>query len=331
MPRVFFAIEAGGRYGLGHLIRCGVLADALHERGAAFAAAIRHGNDILPETAFSHAERFGIENDEDVNAAAEAAQAAARWKCDWAVVDGYGLIAGGLVGALQQGGMKVLAFDDVGNLGGGADIVVNQNVPMEKAGAYSEKLFGSQYALVDPAYAAGRGRPVAEKVERVLVTFGGADRHGLTAPTISALSKLPLLRAIDVVVGPYHQEPRVDMQARARVNLHRGLTSLAGLLADAQIVISAGGSTCWQVCCSGVPLIAVQTADNQQQVLRSLAEQGAAVCCETNEFLHRLRTSGLRELLQPFEGVQFRRQMIAAQHALVDGRGASRIAAAMGI
>jgi len=96
-------------------------------------------------------------------------------------------------------------------------------------------------------------------------------------------------------------------------------------------VISAAGSTCWQVCCAGVPLIAVQTANNQQEVVRTLRSSGCARTFELDAFASLLANGTLTQLIAELQAPSLRREMTVAQQELVDGDGAARIVAAMGL
>lgn len=329
---VLFLVEAGGKYGLGHLMRSTVLIDALRDRGVRSISALRMGEGGLPDWALPAAEHIALEGDDvDVSRQAEALARARR--PDWTVIDGYGLLATDLIARLHALGLRIMAFDDLGTEGGGADLVINQNCQRAAAtdGPAVNRLLGPRYALVDPNYARCRDRPLALAVKRVLVTFGGSDQHGLSGRVIDGLADVPGQLTIDVVVGPHHRTRSFAPPGQHRLLTHQAPRGLAALLHAADLVISAAGSTCWQVCCVGVPLIAVHTVDNQDEVTRCLFEYGGAITVERDEFCALLERGGLPELIARLNDLAVRRAMVTAQRLLIDGNGTVRVLAAMGL
>lgn len=326
---VLFLIEAGGRYGLGHLMRSAVLMKALAAGGIHSVTALRSGGGSVPEWALPAGKLYML--DDNNLAVARAESLARECKPRWAVIDGYDFLAGNAVKQIKLLGVRVLAFDDLGVEGGGANIVVNQNSEAEDTSARQRRLLGPAYALVDPMYAASGGPQVVQSVERVLVTFGGSDLHGMTGRVVSALTAVPGRLKVDIVIGPHHRTREFAWTGSHRLTFHDAPHGLAALLKTNDVVISAAGGTCWQACCSGIPLIAIQTVDNQREVVACLAAHGCAITFGRPEFSRMLETGQLFEVLQRLSDPMVRHSMIVAQRRLVDGNGAARIVAAMGL
>src|SRR5882757_6309472 len=145
---VLFLIEAGGRYGLGHLMRSAVLMKALAAGGIHSVIALRSGGGSVPEWALP-AGKLCMLDDND-SAVAQAESLARECKPRWAVIDGYDFLAGNAVKQITSLGVHVLAFDDLGIDGGGANIVVNENREAEDTSAAQRRLLGPEYAVIDP-------------------------------------------------------------------------------------------------------------------------------------------------------------------------------------
>jgi spore coat polysaccharide biosynthesis predicted glycosyltransferase SpsG len=225
-------------------------------------------------------------------------------------------------------GARVVAFDDLGREGGGADLVINANVA--GGDVRDGRLLGPAYALIDRSYLDARNRPGRHVVQNVMITFGGSDLHGLTPRVVAALADVPGELSINVVAGPYHKARDIPSPGRHRLTVHRAPQGLAALMADADLMVSAAGSTCWQACCVGLPLLAIQTVDNQREVLQQLAAGGCAVTIERPEFVALVERGGFPALIAPLLDPARRAAMRTAQRAAVDGGGAARIVAAMG-
>ena len=91
----------------------------------------------------------------------------------------------------------------------------------------------------------------------------------------------PRLRrlSVDVVLGlgaPHREAIEARVQQRPRTSLHVGLSSLAGLMARADLALGAAGTTSWERACLGLPALLVPVAENQRQGARALEASGVA-------------------------------------------------------
>ena len=78
---------------------------------------------------------------------------------------------------------------------------------------------------------------------------------------------------VDVVVGVNHPDKEgiaKKVATRPSTYLHSGLPTLSGLMARADLMVSAGGSTSWERMCLGLPGIVISIADNQKPMNEAL-------------------------------------------------------------
>ena len=98
-------------------------------------------------------------------------------------------------------------------------------------------------------------------------------------------------------------------------------------MAWADLAISAAGSTCWELACIGVPAIVIAVADNQRDIARGVDEAGTA------RNLGWWESVGAADIAAAVDGLVHdaaaRRAMRRRGRALVDGRGAERVVAAV--
>jgi RimJ/RimL family protein N-acetyltransferase len=107
------------------------------------------------------------------------------------------------------------------------------------------------------------------------------------------------------------------------VHLLTDVRDMAGLMASADLAVSAAGSTCWELAFMGVPMVVVSLAANQTPMADGLAAAGLALNLGWHEGLSIQRINdALRRLIGD---AQLRREMSNRGRECVDGRGADRV------
>jgi UDP-2,4-diacetamido-2,4,6-trideoxy-beta-L-altropyranose hydrolase len=250
----------------------------------------------------------------------------ARENINMLVADSYALTAT----HLQQfagAGAKVVVLDDLADRELLVDVVINGGVGAERLGyqvaATTELLLGAQYALLRPEFAQRPARRIREKIEKVLITVGGSDPQQLS-PRLVAWTRAALGDVmIDVVVGPLFTESVVAQLKRLGVTLHYDPPTMRDLMLQADVAICSGGQTTYELAATGLPALAIMTAENQRVNLTRFSQQGTLRWLgEASQNL----ASELKSGLQNLQAATRRRQMSETGQALVDGRGATRVA-----
>lgn len=247
----------------------------------------------------------------------------------WIVIDGYHL-GQPYQEAAVDGGYRALAIDDHGHAGRYvADLVVDQNLgasPEDYAhrSPSTRLLLGPRYALLRREFrTAPRPEPRAGGAPRVLLTIGGAptaDDLGRILATGERIAQLGF--AAQVLTGISD----VDV-APSGVEVIAHVGDVRRVLAQADLVVTAAGSTCWELCALGRPFLTVTVAANQERVATNLAAAGV-----TNHagLLADLSPRILAEQVADLAADSSQLATLAAAgRALVDGGGASRVVRAM--
>lgn len=307
-PVVTVLTEAGRGVGLGHLRRCQALAGALAAAGADVEVAVT-GQGWEPATA-------GQVDWLDDAAALRTLLLARR--CEAVVVDSYRADEP-LLRGLRAQVPCVVAIDDLADRALPVSIVVNGTWYAfrltYRTDPDTRRLLGPQYALLDRAYASPvTGSPTAE-VRRVLVTLGGdADTAALLPSTVAIVRRAAPAAVVDVVTMV--AVPELD--GASGVTVHRGVTSLRGLIAAADLVVSGGGMTLYECLASATPVVATVLVDNQRLNVGEMARAGLVVGPEPSLEAALTRVVG---------DVALRRTLATRGREAVDGRGALRVAA----
>ena len=99
-------------------------------------------------------------------------------------------------------------------------------------------------------------------------------------------------------------------------------------MAWADLAVTAAGSTSWELARVGTPQIAIVLADNQRPIARGLTDAGLAVSLGWHADVTDDR---IADAVAALVGDAGRRDELSRRgRELVDGRGASRVVAAMG-
>lgn len=288
-PLAVFRCDGSAAIGGGHLRRCLTLAEALQAAGwrCAFATAAA-SLAVLPRLAGS-VEILPL--DEALDAAGEAAAIGRRYpRCDWLIVDHYGRDQA-FERACRSFAARSLVIDDLADRAHDCDVLLDQTL-RRRAQDYRglvpqrcQMLLGVEFALLRPEFVRARvdhERSAVNAVPpyRVLVAMGLTDPDNLTTLALTALDGCPLPLLIDVVLGAAapHREAVAAMAARLAhpVRVLVDPPGLAAVMAAADLVIGAAGTSSWERCCLALPSIVLLAADNQRHIAAALLDAGAA-------------------------------------------------------
>lgn len=354
--RVAFRVDASREIGTGHIYRCLALGAALGARGAkalfvtrplgvASAEMMRSSGAEVIELApgksgpvqddhIPHAAWAGASVEDD---AAETVGLLQGRAIDWMVVDGY-VFDDRWHRAVRSGlGCRIAAIDDVADRSFDPDLLIDHNHAPDHRAKYAGRLpedtrllGGPLYALLRPAFAAGQRHNVRPEVRSVGIFMGGVDRPNLSVRALQALDHAGFTGGVEVVAtsaNPNHPELLEAVAARPNARLTLDLPDLATFFARHDLQIGAAGGSTWERCCIGAPTLLLITALNQMAVAPDLAAQSVVATPEPMDALDvEAIACALRGL---FADPERRRALAEKSRALVDGRGAGRVAEEM--
>ena len=324
-PKIAICADGGKEIGLGHLRRCLTLADALARLGAKVGFVV---NDDAIAQQLVQAQGYAIvSRADDLDRVLGALWS---WRANVVIADSYALNSTELA-ALRRGIGYLVVIDDLANQQLPADIVTNSAVRATSVQYHAlpetRFLLGASYVLLRHEFAANPPREIRDRVMRVLVTVGGSDPIGLTPRLANWVRKGMDGIGVDVVVGPFFQKTRVEGEM-AQVIVHREPNDMRALMLAADIAITGGGQTTYELAATGTPAIAVRLADNQRANVTGLAEAG------TLDYVGDIGDGDLEgkivtALKRLAEDREQRQEMSQRGRRLVDGRGAERVAQAI--
>jgi UDP-2,4-diacetamido-2,4,6-trideoxy-beta-L-altropyranose hydrolase len=336
--RVLIRTDGDGSIGTGHVMRMIGLAQEVVATGGQ----VRIASARLAEGLRARLRSEGLSvllSDVRAGTGEDAAwvrEQAARFEADWVVVDGYDF-GQDFQAAVGESGVRLLVVDDLGHPPHrSVSLVVNQNAYADEAlydkrAAQTRLLLGTDYALLRREFRDCTPRePGGGVANHILVSMGGADPTNTTQIVLESLRSIedPSL-TVTVLVGPINPagERLVAEAGDPRIEARRAGRDVPELMRAADLAISAGGTTTWELAFLGVPMLLVVLADNQLALVRSMGRAGA---CVNLGWYYDLEPGALREVVEGLrQDPNARGELSHRARRTVDGSGASRVVQAM--
>lgn len=257
--------------------------------------------------------------------------------------------------------VRVACFEDMGDAYP-VDLLINYNIyapdlrgnysgvgsNSRAAERYPEKvLLGSRYMPLRKAFQEQAEYVVADKITDVMITTGGSDPYFATAAFVEALCSDDMIAGqgihLHLVSGPFNQfadelkrryQDCGNRECRGKscdkkvlITVHENVKDMRSLLLKSDVVITAAGSTVYEVSSIGVPMIVFYFAENQRQgaeTLGRLTDIVNAGCFAENP---EMVADSVREALRRcIIDISYRELLSRQENGLVDGKGAHRIA-----
>ncbi|MDT8440442.1 MAG: UDP-2,4-diacetamido-2,4,6-trideoxy-beta-L-altropyranose hydrolase [Desulfuromonadales bacterium] len=300
-------VDASIQIGSGHVMRCLTLAEALRAKGAEVLFVSRqlpgHLHDLIERQGVAlcrlpapaqvaarldwnrHAAWLEVPWQQDAQETLACLQRV-DGAIDWLVVDHYALDQQWEKRVRARVG-NIMVIDDLADRVHDCDLLLDQNLYQDANLRYTtlvnkecRLLLGPKYALLRDEFPVAR-RPLADrdgKIRRVLIFYGGADPGRETIKALEAFESARLTNVeADVVVGatnPAREEIRSWCARRAGLRYHCQISNMAELMASADLMLCAGGTTTWERCALGLPGVVTATAGNQEMVAEQSARSG---------------------------------------------------------
>lgn len=254
---------------------------------------------------------------------------------DWVVVDSYSIPAPSISELNTR--VPCLALIDGDDRGIAAHLYVDSNLDAEKRSwphhIRSRLLAGADFALVREAVLAERrAMPwvIRAPQPHVVAFMGGTDPHNaisMVARALLAISPAPHVTL--VVAESSRQETAVLVAGRDGFSVVDATEKLPQIVARADVVVSAAGTSAWDLCALGVPSILIGLVENQSAGLRAAVDRGLVLGWDSHENLDSISRRLGPELERLLSDEELRRELSERSTATFDGRGSTRVVAAM--
>lgn len=276
-----------------------------------------------------------IESDDLLADAKETIAIAKSFEVEWVVLDGYRFVDT-YQKEIKGAGYKLLCIDDIAETKYVTDIVVNQN-PWVDVSDYqhdgSKMLLGTKYALVRNEFLHLSPGEKNGDIRKVLVNLGAgmATAEGIIALVSAIDQAIEEKIEIDVLTGMngmlMDNLEKMKSRSKHKIRFIGADKFSPEIERNADMAISAAGSTLWELAYFKVPTLTVVIAQNQLPIAESLDQKK---CCVNMGWLDQLNTDGMVEMIKRiYKDKIFRHQLADNFGNLVDGEGRKRVVSEM--
>lgn len=161
--------------------------------------------------------------------------------------------------SLKKLDVKIFNFEDLGNGAEFADGVFNALYP---GSVPAENFFtGEKYYCARNEFLTIEQKDVNEKVNNVLITFGGTDPNNLSLKTLNVISQSNYDFKITIILGPGYKNEEFLYKKLNEINkdveVFRSVNNIADFMLNADIIFSSAGRTMYEIAMVGTPAIII--------------------------------------------------------------------------
>lgn len=336
--RVGIRCDVGSTVGLGHLMRCASLAEELLARG--WSVEFCSDAESVP-LAVARIAELGCDSRSSLSSVPEHLEWVATSSLDLVIIDSYVLDA--QVSRVLTEVIPTLAIIDGAARGQSASLYIDQNFGAEQRPWPSadvpqpaaQRLAGTEYALIADRFR--RLRPATAQhcavngELKVVVALGGTDAMELGEAVATTIGECPIHLDVTVVSDrlALSPPPNAGSSNAAAIQFVAPSLDFPRWLAAADLVVSAAGSSLWELCCLGKPVAAVAVAQNQVEAYDRLVDRGVILGLG-NLTREAYSSDGVAKALTSLLGnAHLRAKLATRAFNLVDGDGRVRVVNAL--
>lgn len=226
------------------------------------------------------------------------------------------------------------------------DLLINYNIYGEKlASGYEadvrnmpgQKLLGPSYMPLRKEFLEDISYMLRDRVTDVMITTGGSDPCFAARAFADALLANQTLQnakiRYHIISGPFnsHANDLKELYGEsANVVIHENVKSMKEIMRQCDVVLTATGSTIYEVSALGIPMLVFYFAENQRQGAEEINKKTNVINCgDFSKEPEQVVDKAVQTLLRCVQEKEYRELLNRDEKQLVDGQGACRIAKAL--
>ena len=154
--------------------------------------------------------------------------------------------------------------------------------------------------------------------------MGGSDITNLTSNIVKSLLSIENIK-ISIIVGPFfshHQELKNIIKSNQNITLNVSPSKIWKLFSKADVAISNGGNTLFELACMGIPTLCIPSVKHEIKYSQVFHSQNFSLSLKLREKNPIIIRSSLLKIL---DDPKLQKQMCIAGKKIVDGKGLSRV------
>ena len=333
---IYFRTDGNEIIATGHVMRCLSIADAFKElkHEVTFIVSDNLCHEMIYQRGYDIVTISGKWNDLEYELD-ELEQVISVNDVQILIIDSYYVTSQYLqrIGCLT----KTVYIDDLNAFLYPVDVIINYSLYADKLDYRNrypdtELLLGCDYVPLRSQFTNIDTKVIHKQVKSILVTSGGTDCGNMVLSLLRKMNSDIVFKNIDihVVVGVFNSnfiELYTLEKQSDNVTLHHNVKDMVTLMKGADVAISAGGSTLYELGACGVPTITYFFADNQISNVREFEARGLMDCAgDAKEAPERCAQSLYKLVVKLVPSYVKRKKLSEELMQLIDGNGAMRIA-----
>lgn len=346
----YFRVDANDNIGIGHMMRCLSIARAMRRRGqeATFFVADRNSAAMAAQNGFGYYclntdyDHLDVEADRFIQIIRD--RDAANL-----LVDSY-YVTENYLNKIREV-TNLTYIDDINRFIYPCSLLINYNIYAEsldyerryrEAGLDTEFALGLSYMPLRDEYCNLEKR--THDGIRILITTGATDKFNVLGHILDAMTRHGLIGGSGAagrdtgkngmeavaVVGQYNHhrdELFTRFGANPQIHLLDPQPTLADLIAESDIAVTAGGTTVYELCAGGLASVMLTIADNQMRAAKAFSAKGLIPYAGDVRYdIDGVAEKAVDQIEQYIGDPAGREAAGEKMRAVVDGRGADRLA-----
>ena len=189
-------------------------------------------------------------------------------------------------------------------------------------------LLGTKYIPLRKVFSDIKERQIKERVENILLLSGGSDTYHVLDCILEEIKEKDL-KKINVICGRYYErygELAEKYKAYKHISIYWAVENMEDYMQEADLAVSAGGTTLYELCACGTPVISYAFADNQLDNVRQFEKDGIITYAGDVRNSKMQVVENISQCIDRMQKFKIRKELSCKMQQLVDGKGAKRIA-----